>query len=521
MKQFFQKLQEINPRPEGRRWIYLPYDQLSDRFGLLSREKPQDVGILLIENPQKAARRPYHKQKLAWILVQQRQFALEQAARGVCVDYRVGNYASEVGKRDCVVARPAEWELRQELKGIDFLPHEGWLTSREQFLSLGEPPWRMDAFYRKVRQDSGILMQKGKPLGGKYSHDADNRMPWKGQPPAPEVPRYPGNWLKAEVEELIQSQFSRHPGQLEMAAIPATLDEIEHYWQWAQRECLPHFGPYEDAMSTASSGLFHPRLSPLINLHRLSPRRVLDDVLQLDLPLSCQEGFVRQILGWREFVRHVHESTEGFRTLWPETEAPGDGGWAAWSGQDWQARPGGANPNRLEANDPLPPAFWGATSGLACLDQVVADVWREGWSHHITRLMVLGNLATLLGYSPRQLADWFWVAYIDAYDWVVEPNVLAMATYGTGDLMTTKPYVSGAAYIDRMSDYCKSCQFHPKKNCPITPLYWAFLERHREHLEKNPRVKVILKNLQSRDVAADARLRDSVKAKLAAGQPLP
>ena len=489
MRQFLENLQKINPGPEGRRWIYLPYDQLSDQFGLLSREKPGELGILLVENPEKAARRPYHKQKLAWILVQQRQFALEQAARGVCVNYRMGSYGAEVPKLKCAVARPAEWELRQELVGIEFLPHEGWLTHREQFLSLGEAPWRMDAFYRKVRQDTGILMQKGKPLGGKYSHDADNRLPWKGQPPAPVAPRYAGNWLKAEVEELIQSQFSRHPGQLDMGTIPATLEEIEHYWQWVQRECLPHFGPYEDAMSSASSGLFHSRLSPLINLHRLPPRRVLEDVLQLELPLSCKEGFVRQILGWREFIRHVHESTEGFRTLWPESSGQGDGGWGQWSGQDWQARPGGADANRLGAHDPLPPAFWGATSGLACLDQVVADVWREGWSHHITRLMVLSNLATLLGYSPRQLTDWFWVAYIDAYDWVVEPNVLAMGTYGAGDLMTTKPYVSGAAYIDRMSDYCKGCQFNPKKNCPITPLYWAFLERHRELLERIPASK--------------------------------
>lgn len=520
MKHFLGQLKQINPSPQGRRWLYLPYDQLSDQFGLLAREKPEELGIMLIENPHKAARRPYHKQKLAWILIHQRQFALEQAARGVCVDYRVGLYAEEFKKRPCEVARPAEWELRQELAGQEFLRHEGWLTSRDQFLALGDPPWRMDAFYRKVRQDTGILMHNGKPLGGKYSHDAANRLPWKGQPPAPQPPRYPDNWLKQEVQELIQGHFSRHPGQLDISVIPATLEEIEHYWQWVQSECLPHFGPYEDAMSASEPGLFHSRLSPLINLHRLTPGRVLQDTLRLDLPLPCKEGFVRQLLGWREFVRHVHESTDGFRSLWPESKIEAEGGWNQWTGQQWGAEKAGADPNFLGADAPLPPAFWGQPSGLNCLDSVVADVWREGWSHHITRLMVLGNLATLLGYSPRQLADWFWVAYIDAFDWVVEPNVLAMGTYAAGNLMTTKPYVSGAAYIDRMSDYCKACQFDPKKNCPITPLYWAFLQRHRDHLATNPRVKVILKNLERRDLEADAQLREEVRAQLQQGKKL-
>lgn len=520
MIRFLQALKKINPSPQGRRWLYLPYDQLSDQIGLLSRRPAEELGILLVENPAKAARRPYHKQKLAWILVQQRRFALEQAARGVCVRYRVGDYAQEFQAQGCEVATPAEWELRQELAGTEFLANEGWLTSRQQFLSQNGPPWRMDAFYRKVRQDTGILMVSGKPVGGKYSHDAENRVAWKGQPPAPVAPVYPVDWLKQEVRELIESDFAHHPGELNLSAIPATLEEIEHYWQWVQVECLPHFGPYEDAMASAEPGLFHSRLSPLINLHRLTPRRVLEDCLALDLPIACKEGFVRQILGWREFVRHVHESTEGFRTLWPDSQQVGDGGWESWSGRPWGGEKAGADANFLGADLPLPPAYWGTPSGLNCLDTVVADVWREGWSHHITRLMVLGNLATLLGCSPRQLTDWFWVAYIDAFDWVVEPNVLAMATYGAGDLMTTKPYVSGAAYLDRMSDYCKSCRFHPKQDCPVTPLYWAFLERHRAHLDTNPRVRVILKNLEKRDREKDRELFERVRTSLADGRTL-
>jgi deoxyribodipyrimidine photolyase-related protein len=247
---------------------------------------------------------------------------------------------------------------------------------------------------------------------------------------------------------------------------------------------------------------------------------VLDD----ELPLASQEGFVRQILGWREFVRHVHHRTDGFRTLpgWAERPA-GDGGWAAWAGRAWAAGDVGADAGAAppgEAAMGVPPAWWGRRSGLRCLDDVVEGVWAEGWSHHITRLMVLGNLATLLGVDPRELTDWFWAAYIDAYDWVVEPNVLAMATFAT-DAMTTKPYVSGAPYLERMGDACRSCAFSPKRDCPITPMYWAWLAEKAPSLDANPRMWNALSGLRRRDAArqeADAAIRDEVRRALAAGE---
>jgi deoxyribodipyrimidine photolyase-related protein len=234
------------------------------------------------------------------------------------------------------------------------------------------------------------------------------------------------------------------------------------------------------------------------------------DVAALELPLASREGFVRQVLGWREFVRHVHEATDGFRRLPDGSEPPQDDA-------------GAACPSFLGADRALPPAFWGARSGLACLDGVVADVWREAWSHHITRLMVLANLATLLDVLPRALTDWFWVAYLDAYDWVVEPNVLGMGTFALGDLFTTKPYVSGAAYLDRMSDFCGGCRFSPKRDCPVTPLYWAFLARHRKRLAGNPRLILPLRSLAKRSPeqrAADARVFERVSEALAVGKEL-
>lgn len=520
-------LKERQTDPAGRRWVFVPYDQLSDRIGPLSREDPKELGIVLIENSWKAARRPYHKQKLALVLCNLRHFALEQAERGVAVrhlmvdlpyGHALKTLTRELGSEHSVrVMMPAERELRVDLQPLvdagllETIPHEGWMTTLDQFKrSQKSLPWRMDAFYRLVRRETGILMSDGKPVGGKFSFDAENRKPWRGDPPAPKLPTFPGDPVKEDVATVIETHFADHPGRLDLDSLPATAADASSLWRWAKSNCLPTFGPFEDAMSTRSNNLFHTRVSGVMNLHRVLPGEVVSDVQALDIPLASKEGMIRQVLGWREFMHHTHVVTDGFREL-PESAgavapSPGDGGYARWKGTSWPkpaadnaAIDGGATPSFLEAAGPLPPAFWSKPSGLACLDQVVRDVWDESYSHHITRLMILSNLATLLDIVPRELTDWFWVAYLDAYDWVVEPNVLGMGTFGLGDLMTTKPYVSGAAYIDRMSDYCAGCKFNPKKDCPITSLYWAFLDRHQEQLAQNQRMRLPLASLQKRD----------------------
>ncbi len=543
---FMRQLAERQSDPSGRVWIFVPEDQLSAQIGPLSRQDPCRSGIVLVESHWKAARRPYHKQKLAFTLCNLRHFALEQAARGVAVRYiqtaepygtALGPLISELGPLS--VMEPAERELRLDIEplarsgALHVVPHEGWLTVRKQFLrGVGaRPPWRMDSFYRLVRRETGILMNGSKPVGGKFSFDVANRRSWKGNPPAPIPPVFASEPIKAEVEELIHTHFSHHPGHLDLETIPAAESEARALWDWAKVSCLPHFGPYEDAMSLESNNLFHTRISALLNIHRLLPAHVVGDVQALDVPLACKEGFIRQVLGWREFVRHVHVATDGFRQLpgrKPTIEGePGDGGYAQWAGRPWPAPvqhegwDGTAMPSYLGAHRKLPPAFWGTSSGLKCLDTVVADVWNEGYSHHITRLMVLANLATLLDTSPRELTDWFWIAYTDAYDWVVEPNVLGMGTYATADLMTTKPYVSGAAYIAKMSNYCGSCNFDPVKSCPITRLYWAFLARHQGSLSENPRLRLPLAALRRRSAKqrqGDAKVFGKVGATLEAGK---
>jgi len=514
-----------------RRWLFVPYDQLTDEIGPLSREDPKTLGIVLVENPWKAATRPYHKQKLALVISNLRHFALEQADRGAAVRHVVsaGPYASalaplipELGPLRVMV--PAERELRADLENLSkkgslqFIPHEGWLSTTEHFREsdVKAPPWRMDTFYRFIRRTTGILMEGQKPVGGRYSFDVENRLPWHGKPSAPEPPSFPRDPIKEEVGELIRKVFARHPGRLDLDALPATRKDAEKLWSWAKAECLPLFGPYEDAMSHRCRSLFHTRISSLVNIHRLLPSRVISDVAGMKLPLESKEGFIRQVLGWREFVRHVHAATDGFRNLpdgrMPVEKAAGDGGYQGWAGKPWgsskkvRGLDGGAVPCALGCETPVPPAYWGEPSGLACLDTVVSDVWAEGYSHHITRLMILSNLATLLDVRPRELTDWFWVAYTDAYDWVVEPNVLGMGTYALGGLMTTKPYVSGAAYINRMSDYCGLCAFDPKTDCPFASLYWAFLARHEAVLKTNPRLTMPMASLRKR--AASRKKKD-------------
>lgn len=518
-----------------RRWVFVPYDQLSDRIGPLARIAPHEAGIVLIETPAKAARRPYHRQKLALVLANLRHFALEQARRGVAVRHVVSpsGYASALAEcvvelGPVVVAEPAERELRVEIAplvergAVVVEPHDGWLTTREQFLAAvgARPPWRMDAFYRHVRRASGILMERGKPAGGRLSFDAENRQRWDGIPAAPEPPRYEPDSVTREVGELVTSRYSSHPGRLDLQTLPATAADAARAWDWARRECLRDFGPYEDALSTRSRGLFHTRVAPLLNLHRVLPADVVRDAAACDAPLQSREGFVRQVLGWREFVRHVHRETDGFRVHAPQGARAVRGAQGAHS-EHGAHRAHSAN--LLGAHGALPPAYWGKPSGLACLDHVVAGVLDEGWSHHIARLMVLANVATLLDVSPRELTDWFWALYVDAYDWVVEPNVLAMGTFAVGDVMTTKPYVAGAAYVDRMSDFCGACAFRPGVDCPLTPLYWAFLARHAETLARTERMRLPLASLAKRAAArraADASVFAIARDALARGEVL-
>jgi len=555
---FLDLLAAANPKPAKLlSWVFINEDQLSDRIGPLVELEPARTGIVLIESHWKASLRPYHKQRLALIWANQRHFALEQARRGVHVRYLtattpyravLAEQAKALGPLQAMT--PAEREMRADLlpliqsKQLHLVRHDGWLTTRDDFTkSQSGPPWRMDKFYRHVRKQSGILMEGpklDKYVGGKLSFDVDNRLRWDGDPQAPKLPVFKPDAIVSEVCDMVERDFAHHPGVLDRSSIPATLAQCQSLWKWALKSCMTEFGPYEDAMSSKSRTIFHTRIGAIMNLHRILPRDVVADAEKADIPLSSKEGFIRQILGWREFVHHVHIATDGFRTLPPEsgsvpvTSTPGHGGYALWTGKPWPVPDllgvdsGGAQPAFLAGRhtSPLPPVFWDSTqtpSGMNCLDQVVTAVWQESYSHHITRLMVLSNIATLLDISPRELTDWFWAAYADAWDWVVEPNVLGMGTYAAGEVMTTKPYIAGSAYINKMSDYCRGCRFKPDVDCPLKFLYWAFLERHKARLDNNPRLFMPMRSLAKRAAsakAADAKVFDRVVQLLVRGEPL-
>ena len=599
--------QQIRPhRPNraalsNRRWIFVPYDRFTDRSGPLSEQPAADTGIVIVESVAKALRRPYHKKKLVLLISNMRHFALEQAARGVSVLYHFTPGSHGQGLLDLqtnhhvpplTMMVPAERELRLDLAtataaGLKLtqVPDTTWLSQPKDFLNVyGEfrngRSYVMDRFYRAMRKQTGILMERGKPVGGKFSYDPDNRNPYKGEVPVPRPPLFPPDALTSEVIALVGDRYSHHFGSIDNFNLPCDQTGSDALWQFALKELLPFFGPFEDAMRDDEQQLFHSQTSPLLNLARMLPLTLVQDVAAATaegtVPLASAEGFIRQLLGWREFMRHLHEQTDGYRLIdapresrprpqelspnlppdsnavaaaYPpptqstptktavisteaQTGAPGERSSLAGvarsgdtpvvrSSHPPAATPSpdpyaGATPSALGASLPLPAAYWGVKSGLHCLDTCVQQVLDHGWSHHITRLMVLSNLANLCGFSPRELTDWFWFGYVDAYDWVVEPNVLGMATFADGGLTATKPYISGAAYINRMSNFCGHCQYDPKKSltddaCPFTALYWTFLERNEKTLANNFRMQMPLRTLHKKPESELVQLRTRAK----------
>jgi deoxyribodipyrimidine photolyase-related protein len=532
MSSFANQIAAARPTPKdllNRRWIYVAYDRFTDRAGPLSEQPAEATGIVIVESTAKAHRRPYHKKKLILLIANMRHFALEQAARGCSVIYHFSpsSHAQALLELqrtmplpELTLMQPAEREMRLDFaeaiaKGLKVreVPDATWLSTTEDFIKVfgsykSGRSYVMDRFYRAMRQKTGVLMQKGKPVGGQFSYDAENRKPFRGEVEVPRPPVFPPDQITREVVDLVEREYPHHFGHSEGFDMPTTQADADAAWSFTLQQLLPHFGPYEDAMRDDELQLFHSRMSGLINLGRLLPAQLISDVeastAEGGIPLASAEGFIRQLLGWREFMRHIHQQTDGYRLL-------ADSVLLEETSRDKNALTG-AMPSALSASLPLPAAYWGIKSGLHCLDTVVEQVIHEGWSHHITRLMVLSNLATLCGFSPRELTDWFWFAYVDAYDWVVETNVLGMATYADGGLTATKPYVSGAAYINRMSNYCGHCQFDPKRStgegsCPFTALYWTFLERNQAVLGNNFRLQMPYTTLRKKSSAELVQLR--------------
>ena len=497
----------VSPSDGADSWHFVAYDQLNLRL-LPKFSDPHSLGLIFIETSWKAEQLPYHKQKLALLLSNQRHFALEMQSIGHPIKYIFSDkeYSEILNELFCEIGKisvisPAELSLRKsiiELENsgkVEVSSHKGWLTSSEEFKSImgDNPPWRMDKFYRNIRKSHQIMLdEKHKPLGGAWSLDNQNRHPWDGSVELPAKISFVTDEITEEVISLIETKFSHHPGEIVRENIPSSSTDASKLWDWAKENVMFSFGPFEDAMTKEHKTLFHTTVSSLLNLNRLMPKELLDDVLEMEIPINSKEGFVRQLIGWREFVRHVHEITNGFEIIDVPSQSRNAAGWPG----NWPKSR--ITPNVLGNDLELPSVFWGEKSGMLCLDSAVSDVINTGYTHHIPRLMVLSNIGNLLGVHPRELTDWFWSMFTDAYDWVVEPNVLAMGTYAVGDIMTTKPYVSGTPYIKKMGDYCGDCSLHFKKSCPISDMYWNFLEENKGIFSNNHRMSMPMRALSKR-----------------------
>lgn len=465
-------------------------DQLSHGISSLEGCQPADGIVLMAEVADEASYVPHHKQKLVLTFSAMRHFAQELRERGFRVDYRplAEGIASLTEAVVAAVARhqPAEiiateaaehrviaeqrrWQSVTGLP-VTIRPDNRFLVAIPDFLAWadGRKRLRMEDFYRWQRQQTGILMVGDQPLGNTWNYDGDNRKPLpKGLAP-PEAPAFPPDAITRDVIAMVEQRFPDNFGTTRRFGWPVTRTQALAALQRFITERLPLFGDYQDALSDTHETLFHSLLAPAINLGLLSPREAIDSaVAALDdgAPLNAVEGFVRQILGWREYVRGIYHL----------------------AGPDYMHR------NALDATRPLPDFYWTAQSGMRCLDAAVEQTRDLAYAHHIQRLMVLGNFAMLAGVDPHQVHRWFLAVYADAYEWVEAPNVIGMSQFADNGLMASKPYAAGAAYINRMGDHCRQCRYRVATKsgpdaCPFTYLYWDFLARHEEQLSSNQRL---------------------------------
>jgi deoxyribodipyrimidine photolyase-related protein len=494
--------------------IWILGDQLSLRQAALAAVE-QSLGavqarsrsrVLLIESSGVVHTRRYHRQKLVLVWSAMRHFALALEADGWQVDYReaehfgatLRQWIAEHGLQSLHVMEPAERPFRQAIERLwcaDALPPLHWhdsnafLWSRDAFTSWARPyrQLRMELFYREGRRRFGVLIDgDGAPLGGQWNFDHDNRKApargLQGPPPLLFEPDAITREVIAKVRGLDQERISAGleplPGSLEgfgwAVSREQALDMLEHFI--ATR--LDGFGPYQDAMVSAEPTLWHALLSPALNLGLLHPLEVIRRLeaagLARHTPLASLEGVIRQILGWREYTHGLY--------------------W--WFGADY------AGNNHFEAHAPLPQWLEQlGGSGMACMDTVLGELAANGYAHHIQRLMVLANYGLLAGLDPQALTAWFHRMFIDGYDWVMQTNVIGMGLFADGGRLASKPYAASGAYINRMSTYCKGCRYSVKARsgaeaCPFNALYWDFLARHSQQLRRNPRMTLVMKQLE-------------------------
>ena len=404
-----------------------------------------------------------------------------------------------------VMTAPGDWRLLQMLRVVaqanglplDVREDRHFYGSVREFAAhaRGRKSLRLEYFYREMRQRHDVLMRDGEPEGGQWNFDAENRESFGTHGPGAVPPRavFTPDAITREVIALVLSRFADHPGQLESFAWPVTREQALECLHRFVSERLPSFGRTQDAMWPGEPWLYHSHLSAALNLKLLNPREVVDAAVAAyrsgAASLASVEGFVRQILGWREYVRGLY----------------------------WTRMPSYADLNVLDAREDLPAWYWTGETDMACLRDALTQTLAHGYAHHIQRLMVTGLFALMYGVQPKQVHEWYLAVYVDAVEWVELPNTLGMSQYADGGLMASKPYAATGKYIQRMSPYCAGCRYDPAQRtgesaCPFTTLYWDFLMRHEARLASNPRMALQVKNVARLDESEKMRIREAAAA---------
>ena len=479
-------------------------DQLSHVLSSIRMaEKGRDV-VVMAEVMDEATYVPHHPKKIALVLAAMRKFASALKHEGWTVAYtklddeaNTGSITGELVRRasefdadEIIATIPGEWRLIDALNDLPLvvrqLPDDRFVTSPKEFADWaeGRKELRMEWFYRQVRRKTGLLMEEGEPVGGKWNYDSENRKPAPQDTRPPEPLTFEPDAVVTDVLDLVEKRFAENFGELHPFGFATdrkqALAVLDHFISCG----LPRFGDYQDAMIAGEPWLWHAIISPYLNIGLLNPvevcRRAEEAFRAGAAPLNAVEGFIRQIIGWREYVRGIY----------------------FLEGPDYTSR------NALDHDRPLPALFWGGETHMRCLGEVVGQTRDHAYAHHIQRLMITGNFALLAGLDPGAVHQWYLSVYADAFEWVEAPNTIGMSQFADGGLVASKPYVSSGNYISKMSDYCSGCHYDVKaktgeRACPFNLLYWHFIERNRERLQNNPRMSVIYRGWDKRD--ADQR----------------
>jgi deoxyribodipyrimidine photolyase-related protein len=493
-------------------------DQLSPTItSLADIDRDHDV-VLMAEVMGECTYVPHHPKKIAFVLASMRHFAATLRDQGMNVEYVTledpsngGSLKSELERtlkayptiERVIVTEPGEWRLLEEFRcwrdaldvQVEIRNDDRFIVDHESFADWaeGRKILRMEEFYRRVRQTTGILMDdQGRPEGGQWNFDKENRKSFKGEVATPTPRQHRPDEITQQVLDLVEKRFGDNFGDVHPFWFAVTMSDAKAAFTKFVKEALPHFGDFQDAMVSGEATMFHSVVSMYMNVGLLDPIQICRDVEAAyrrgDVPINAAEGFVRQVIGWREYVRGIY----------------------------WLHMPAYGKTNTFDANRPLPDFYWGADTDMNCIKECVAQTGKEAYAHHIQRLMVTGNFALLAGVNPLEVQEWYLAVYADAFEWVEMPNTHGMALFADEGLMATKPYAAGGRYINKMSDYCGSCKYDPtdavgENACPFSYLYWDFLIRNRSKLEDNHRLRTVYSSLARMKLERVEQLRQHAK----------